>query len=123
MLFAKRLAPVTKIQVQADIQARCLGRGGVDALRAALGKALSADEIPVQIKLVASSHHQVSCWCTDAAKGEGVLNRAISTAAKELKRFAGGALALTSPPRAVDESDPHKAASSLSAQLTERCVL
>jgi len=97
----------------------CLGQAGVDAVRHALDAALgySSERLPVQIRLVAPPYYSISCTCTEAATGIALLTRAVAASAKEVKRFAGGALAVKEAPRAIDESDAHKGAANLVAKL------
>jgi len=118
--IGKRLRPPeAKIKVKADVLICCRGRTGVDAIRAALGSALSlgSEQLPIQVKLVAPPHHTITVSCTEAATGVELLQRAITAAAEEVKRHAGGALNVKEAPCATDESDAHKGAASLVARL------
>jgi len=118
--ISKRLRPPeAKIKVQADVLIRVRGRAGVDAIRAALRRALSlgTEQLPLQVKLVAAPHHAIIVACTEAATGIELLQRAIAAAIEEVKRHAGGTLIVKEAPRATDESDAHKGAASLVARL------
>jgi len=117
----KRLAPDpdAKTRVRAEFEARCIGRAGIRAVQAALTKvlALSSDEAPIHLRLVAPPLHTLTCECRDSAKGIAALLMAIDTAAEEMRRQPGGELVVAKEPAAIDESDADKCGADLIARL------
>uniref|UniRef100_A0A7S3AJY7 S1 motif domain-containing protein n=1 Tax=Haptolina ericina TaxID=156174 RepID=A0A7S3AJY7_9EUKA len=118
-LIRKRLGPSAASKVRAHIEVRCLGRGGVTAIRAALSKGLevAGDASAVELKLVAPPLHVLTCSSGTAGAGIALLNRVIAAAKAEMKKHPGGELAVKDAPAAMDEKDADKGRASLLAQL------
>lgn len=118
----RRLAPGAAVKVQAHVEARCLGRAGVYALRRALlaGVRVGTSEgTVVQAKMIAPPRFALRCACADKATGLALLTSAIAAVRAELEKHAGGAFSVAEAPRAVDESEGDKGAAELAQRLAQ----
>ena len=85
---------------------QCFAYEGIDAIKEALkaAEALSTEEIPVKIKLVAPPLYVIMTQALDKEKGLAVLQQACDTITKIVKS-KGGDVNIKTPPRAVSERD------------------
>lgn len=88
--IARRLTP-QPVKIRADIEATCFSYAGIDAIRSALGKgeALSTEQIPIKIRLVAPPLYVVVSNATDKAGALERLDMAIERIGEELKEEGG----------------------------------
>lgn len=92
--------------MRADIEVTCFGYEGIDAVKAALRTAESAntEETQVKVKLVSPPLYVLTSTCLDKALGITLLENAIVDIRKSIEA-AGGNLTVKMEPKAVTESD------------------
>lgn len=102
----RRLTPQA-IKIRADVEVMCFGYDGIDAIKDALkaAEALSTEEIPVKIKLVAPPLYVIMTQALNKDKGIETLQKACDLISSMVKSKAGGEVNIKTPPRAVSERD------------------
>lgn len=101
----RRLTP-QPVKIRADIEVTCFGYEGIDAVRSALlaGEALSTEEVPIKIRLVAPPLYVMTTHALDKQLGIEALEKSILKI-EECVTKAGGNCTIKMKPRAVSESD------------------
>lgn len=101
----RRMSPQPH-KIRADVEVTCLGIKGVDAIRSALlaGKALSTDDIPIQVKLIAPPLFVFTTSSLDKDAGIRALEHAIEVVKTAIVADEGE-LTVKSAPRCVGEND------------------
>ena len=101
----RRLTPQA-IKIRADVEVMCFDYEGIDAIKEALkaAEALSTEEIPVKIKLVAPPLYVIMTQALDKDKGIALLQQACDSITAIVKS-KGGEVNIKTPPRAVSERD------------------
>jgi len=101
----RRLTP-QPIKIRADMEVTCFAYEGIDAIKEALkaGEAMSNDELPIKIKLVAPPLYVIMTTSMNKDKGIKLLETSIETITKLIKS-KGGDINVKQAPRAVSERD------------------
>jgi translation initiation factor 2 subunit 1 len=101
----RRLTPQA-VKIRADVEVMCFGYDGIDAIKDALlaAEALSTEEIPVKIKLVAPPLYVIMTHALDKEKGIETLQTACDMIIK-MVTARGGDVNIKTAPRAVSERD------------------
>eukprot|EP00478_Filoreta_tenera_P001123 GABV01001133.1.p1 GENE.GABV01001133.1~~GABV01001133.1.p1 ORF type:complete len:318 (-),score=138.90 GABV01001133.1:18-902(-) len=101
----RRLTP-QPVKIRSDIELTCFSYQGIDAIKRALlaGLAISDEEMPVQIKLVAPPLYVITTVTLEPQDGIAKLTSVIEAIAASIKPD-GGAMAVKMAPRAVTERD------------------
>lgn len=101
----RRLTP-QPIKLRADIEVTCYHYEGIDAIKAALkaGEAMSTEQYPIKIKLVAPPLYVVTTSSLSKDKGIEMLNDALDVVETEIKKRKGK-YTLKVAPRTVSEKD------------------
>lgn len=102
----RRLTPQA-IKIRADVEVMCFGYDGIDAIKDALkaAEALSTEEIPVKIKLVAPPLYVLMTNALNKEKGIETLQKACDLITTMVKAKQGGEVNIKTAPRAVSERD------------------
>ena len=76
--IARRLTP-KPVKVRADIDVKCFAYAGIDAIRRALaaGEAVSTEEVPIKIRLVAPPAYVISTTSTDKVAAIELMEKAV----------------------------------------------
>lgn len=103
--IVRRLTP-QKVKIRADIEVACFAYDGIDAVKSALtaGEALSSEEVPIKVRLVAPPLYVVMTQCMDKTKGIETLQKAIDTIESTI-RGLNGQIVVKMKPKAVSETD------------------
>lgn len=103
--IVRRLTP-QKLKIRADIEVACFGYEGIDAVKTALaaGEALSAEDIPIKVKLVAPPLYVILTTCMDRQRGLELMNKAVEAIEATIKPL-GGQLVVKMKPKAVSENE------------------
>lgn len=114
----RRLTP-QPIKLRADIEVTCYHYEGIDAIKAALkaGEAMSTEQYPIKIKLVAPPLYVVTTSSLSKDKGIEVLNDALDVVETEMKKRKGK-YTLKVAPRTVSEKD-EKMLNNMMSQLED----
>ena len=101
----RRLTPQA-VKIRADVEVMNFSYEGIDSIKEALkaAEALSTEEIPVKIKLVAPPLYVIMTQALDKDKGIEVLQNACDLITKMVKS-KGGDVNIKTAPRAVSERD------------------
>lgn len=100
-----RLTPQA-VKIRADIEVSCYEYEGIDAVKHALreGMALSTEEMPIKINLIAPPVYVMTTTTMDRTEGLDALNAAIVKIEETIKK-AGGVFTVQNPPKVVTETD------------------
>ena len=103
--IVRRLTP-QKLKIRADIEVACFGYEGIDAVKTALAaaEALSVEDIPIKVKLVAPPLYVLLTTCMDRQRGLELMNRAVEAIESTIKPL-GGQLVVKMKPKAVSENE------------------
>lgn len=114
----RRLTP-QPIKLRADIEVTCYHYEGIDAIKAALkaGEAMSTEQYPIKIKLVAPPLYVVTTSSLSKDKGIEMLNDALDVVEAEIKKRKGK-YTLKVAPRTVSEKD-EKMLNNMMSQLED----
>ena len=109
----KRLTPQA-VKIRSDIEITCYEYEGVEAVKAALraGIAVSTEELPVKINLIAPPNYVVTTVSLDKDKGIALLNTAIEKIL-EVITAKKGRMNVKMAPKAVTESDEKELAAKM----------
>lgn len=101
----RRLTPQA-VKLRADVEVMCFAYDGIDAIKDALkaAEALSTEEIPVKIKLVAPPLYVIMTQALNKEKGLELLQQACDLITARVKS-RGGDVNIKTAPRAVSERD------------------
>jgi len=100
-----RLTP-QPVKIRSDIEVACYDYEGINAVKAALraGLALSTEELPIKINLIAPPLYVVTTTSLDKDKGVDLLKEAIA-AVRAVITEKKGSMNVKMEPRAVTETD------------------
>uniref|UniRef100_A0A1E1X8M1 Eukaryotic translation initiation factor 2 subunit 1 n=1 Tax=Amblyomma aureolatum TaxID=187763 RepID=A0A1E1X8M1_9ACAR len=100
-----RLTPQA-VKIRADIEVSCYEYEGIDAVKDALreGMALSTEDMPIKITLIAPPVYVMTTTTMDRAEGLEALNNAIAKIEEKIRK-AGGVFTVQSAPKVVTETD------------------
>lgn len=103
--IVRRLTP-QKLKIRADVEVACFGYEGIDAVKAALAaaEALSCDDIPIRVKLVAPPLYVLLTTCMDRQRGLELMTRAVEAIEAAIKPL-GGQMVVKMKPKAVSENE------------------
>jgi translation initiation factor 2 subunit 1 len=103
--IVRRLTP-QKVKIRADVEVACFAYDGIDAVKAALaaGEALSSEEIPIKVKLVAPPLYVLMTQCMDKSKGIEKLQQALDVIERKIREM-DGQIVVKMKPKAVSETD------------------
>lgn len=103
--IVRRLTP-QKLKIRADVEVACFGYEGIDAVKAALtaAEAVSTEEIPIRVKLVAPPLYVILTTCMDRTRGLELMNKAVEAIESTIKPL-GGQLVVKMKPKAVSENE------------------
>lgn len=104
----RRLTPQA-VKVRADVEVLCYGYEGIDAVKNALksGLALSTEEVPLKINLIAPPIYVISTTLFNEEKGVSSV-RAAMDAIKTTIENQGGTFSVKLEPKVVTEKDDQK---------------
>lgn len=104
--IARRLTP-QPVKIRADLEVTNFSYSGILAIQEALaaGEALSTEEIPIKIRLVAPPLYVMVSNTTDKTGAIELLEKAIEVIGEVIRKEDGGALNVKMKPKAVSETD------------------
>lgn len=99
--IARRLTP-QPVKIRADVEVSCFGYEGIDAVKNALraGEALSTENIPIKIKLVAPPLYVLVTHSTDKTGGIALMEQALEKIAETIQKSEGN-VTVKMKPKAV----------------------
>ncbi|XP_018333601.1 eukaryotic translation initiation factor 2 subunit 1 [Agrilus planipennis] len=102
----KRKLTSQAVKIRADIECACYGYEGIDAVKAALkaGLALSTDELPIKINLIAPPLYVMTTSTPEKQDGLKALNVAIETIEEAITKL-GGVFKVQMAPKVVTATD------------------
>jgi translation initiation factor 2 subunit 1 len=102
----KRKLTPQPIKIRCDIEVTCYNYEGIEAVRAALqaGMALSTDEIPVQVRLIAPPLYVMTTSTLNKAGGVDLLTKATEVIQAKIEEF-GGNVSVKMAPKIVSQRD------------------
>jgi len=88
--IARRLTP-KPVKVRADIEVKCFDYQGIEAIRRALkaGEALSTEEVPIKVRLVAPPLYVMSTTSTDKAAAIDTMEKAVAAITASIESEKG----------------------------------
>ena len=88
--IARRLTP-QPVKIRADVEVSCFGYEGIDAVKAALraGEAVSTENIPIKIKLVAPPLYVLVTHSTDKVGGVALMEQALEKIQETIEKSEG----------------------------------
>ncbi|ORY90687.1 eukaryotic translation initiation factor 2 alpha subunit-domain-containing protein [Leucosporidium creatinivorum] len=104
--IARRLTP-QPVKIRADLEVTNFSYSGILSIQEALaaGEALSTEEIPIKIRLVAPPLYVMVSNTTDKTGAIELLEKAIEVIGEVIRKEDGGALNVKMKPKAVSETD------------------
>lgn len=104
-VIARRLTP-KPVKIRADVEVKCFAYQGIESIRKALkaGEALSTEEIPIKIRLVAPPLYVISTTSTDKQAALGLMERCVEVIGETVKE-EGGDMVVKMNPKVVSDSD------------------
>ncbi|XP_014243906.1 eukaryotic translation initiation factor 2 subunit 1 [Cimex lectularius] len=102
----KRKLTSQAVKIRADIEVACYEYEGIDAVKTALkaGLALSTEELPIKINLIAPPLYVITTATPDKAEGLKALQEAIEKI-KEVIKQLGGVFQIQMAPKVVTATD------------------
>lgn len=102
----KRKLTPQPVKIRADIEVSCFEYEGINAIKDALraGEAVSTEEVPIKIRLVAPPMYVMVTNSLDKQSGIEGLENSIKVIQEKIKA-AGGIVSIKMKPRAVSEND------------------
>uniref|UniRef100_A0A0V0G5V4 Eukaryotic translation initiation factor 2 subunit 1 n=1 Tax=Triatoma dimidiata TaxID=72491 RepID=A0A0V0G5V4_TRIDM len=102
----KRKLTSQAVKIRADIEVACYGYEGIDAVKTALkaGLALSTEELPIKINLIAPPLYVMTTATPEKAEGLKALQNAIEVIEKQITSL-GGVFQVQMPPKVVTATD------------------
>lgn len=102
----KRKLTSQAVKIRADIECACYGYEGIDAVKAALkaGLALSTDELPIKINLIAPPLYVMTTSTPEKQDGLKILNDAIEQIKSKITEL-GGVFNIQMAPKVVTATD------------------
>ncbi|KAK4686539.1 translation initiation factor 2 subunit 1, partial [Tremellales sp. Uapishka_1] len=103
--IARRLTP-KPVKVRADIEVKCFAYSGIEAIKSALraGEAVSTEEVPIKIKLVAPPLYVMSTTSTDKVKAIELMEKAVDVIGETIAAEKGE-MSVKMKPKVVSETD------------------
>ncbi len=88
--IARRLTP-KPVKIRSDIELTCYSYEGINAIKSALraGEALSTEEVPIHIRLVAPPLYVMSTTSTDKNAAIDLMEKALVVIGEEIEKFDG----------------------------------
>jgi hypothetical protein len=79
------------VKIRADVEVKCFSYQGIEAIRKALlaGEALSSEEVPIKIRLVAPPLYVISTTSTDKALALERMESCVETIGERIKEEGG----------------------------------
>ncbi len=101
--IARRMTP-QPVKIRADVEVTCFGYEGIDAVKKALraGEAVSTEQIPIKIKLVAPPLYVLITNSTDKVGGIALMEQALEKITESI-RANGGEVNIKMRPKTVSE--------------------
>lgn len=101
--IARRMTP-QPVKIRADVEVTCFGYEGIDAVKTALraGEAISTEQIPIKIKLVAPPLYVLITNSTDKVGGIALMEQALEKITESI-RANGGDVNIKMKPKTVSE--------------------
>ncbi|XP_060828937.1 eukaryotic translation initiation factor 2 subunit 1 [Bombus pascuorum] len=102
----KRKLTSQAVKIRADVEVACYGYEGIDAVKAALkaGLALSTDELPIKINLIAPPLYVITTSTPEKQDGLKALNDAIDAIQNKITSL-GGVFNVQMAPKVVTATD------------------
>lgn len=102
----KRKLTSQAVKIRADVEVACYGYEGIDAVKAALkaGLALSTDELPIKINLIAPPLYVITTSTPEKQDGLKALNDAIDAIQSKITSL-GGVFNVQMAPKVVTATD------------------
>ncbi|KAL7416239.1 eukaryotic translation initiation factor 2 alpha subunit-domain-containing protein [Mrakia frigida] len=102
---ARRLTPKA-VKIRSDIEVKCFAYEGIDAIKAALkaGEAVSTENVPIKIRLVAPPLYVVTTNSTDKSGGVELMEKALAVIDAKITEL-GGEMSVKMKPKAVSEAE------------------
>jgi len=87
---ARRLTPKA-VKIRSDIEVKCFAYEGIDAIKAALkaGEAVSTENVPIKIRLVAPPLYVVTTNSTDKSGGVELMEKALAVIDAKITELGG----------------------------------
>ncbi|WVN87726.1 uncharacterized protein L203_102920 [Cryptococcus depauperatus CBS 7841] len=103
--IARRLTP-KPVKVRADIEVKCFSYAGIDAIKRALtaGEALSTEEVPIKVRLVAPPLYVMSTTSTDKNGAIELMEKAVDVIGESIRKEKGD-ITIKMKPKVVSETD------------------
>jgi len=88
--IARRLTP-KPVKVRSDLELTCYSYEGINGIKAALraGEALSTEQVPIKIRLVAPPLYVMSTTSTDKNAAIELMEQALAKIGEEIEKFEG----------------------------------
>lgn len=88
--IARRLTP-KPVKVRSDLELTCYSYEGINGIKAALraGEALSTEQVPIKIRLVAPPLYVMSTTSTDKNAAIELMEQALAKIGEEIEKFDG----------------------------------
>jgi len=88
--IARRLTP-KPVKVRSDLELTCYSYEGINGIKAALraGEALSTEQVPIKIRLVAPPLYVMSTTSTDKNAAIDLMEQALAKIGEEIEKFDG----------------------------------
>ena len=88
--IARRLTP-KPVKVRSDLELTCYSYEGINGIKAALraGEALSTEQVPIKIRLVAPPLYVMSTTSTDKNAAIELMEQALSKIGEEIEKYEG----------------------------------
>ncbi len=88
--IARRLTP-KPVKVRADIEVKCFAYAGIEAIRKALqaGEAMSTEEVPIKVRLVAPPLYVMSTTSTDKVAAIEMMDKAVEAIGEKIGEERG----------------------------------
>lgn len=89
-VIARRMTP-KPVKIRADLEVKCFAYQGIEAIRKALraGEALSTEDVPIKIRLVAPPLYVVSTTSTDKGQAMDKMEKAVEVIGETIKEEGG----------------------------------
>ncbi|RSH89047.1 hypothetical protein EHS25_002709 [Saitozyma podzolica] len=104
-VIARRLTP-KPVKVRADVEVRCFDYAGIEAVRRALkaGEALSTEEVPIKVRLVAPPLYVMTTTSTDKALAIERMEKAVEAIGEKIAEEKGD-MTIKMNPKVVSDTD------------------
>ncbi|KAI8997148.1 eukaryotic translation initiation factor 2 alpha subunit-domain-containing protein [Pilobolus umbonatus] len=105
-IIKRRMTP-QPVKIRAQLDLRCTGIDGVNAIKTALkaGEALGTEEVPVKITYLAAPFYVVTCDSLDKKLGFEVMEKAVEAIKTSLDKFSWTRFKVEKEAKLVSDSD------------------